>query len=76
VQGGGTGTGGGVWVADPSRMSLTNIQVLNNKTPSTNGTSTAGSGGGITTTSNSSNSRQTVIHSSTISGNQAAGEGG
>jgi uncharacterized repeat protein (TIGR01451 family) len=76
VQGGGTGTGGGVWVSDPSRMSLTNVQVLNNKTPSTNNTNQAGSGGGITTTSNTSGSRQTVIHSSTISGNQAAGEGG
>ena len=76
VQGGGTGTGGGVWVSDPSRMSLTSVQVLNNKTPSTNNTNQAGSGGGITTTSNSSNSRQTVIHSSTISGNQSAGEGG
>jgi uncharacterized repeat protein (TIGR01451 family) len=76
VQGGGTGTGGGIWVSDPSRMSLSNIQVLNNKTPSTNSTNQAGSGGGITTTSNTSNSRQTVIHSSTISGNQSAGEGG
>jgi uncharacterized repeat protein (TIGR01451 family) len=76
VQGGGTGTGGGLWASDPSRMSLSNVQVLNNKTPSTNGTSQAGSGGGITITSNSSGSRQTVIDISTISGNQAAGEGG
>ncbi|HMF91749.1 MAG TPA: hypothetical protein VKL40_13975, partial [Candidatus Angelobacter sp.] len=76
VQGGGTGTAGGVWVADPSRMSLTSVQVLNNQAPNTNNTNQAGSGGGITITSNSANSRQTVIHNSTISGNQAAGEGG
>ena len=77
VQGGGTGTGGGLWASAPSRMSLTGVQVLNNKTPSTNGTNQAGSGGGITITFNNvPPSRQTVIHSSTISGNQAAGEGG
>jgi uncharacterized repeat protein (TIGR01451 family) len=75
-QGGGTGTAGGVWVSDPSRMSMTGSQVLNNQAPNTNNTNQAGSGGGITVTSNTNNSRQTVIHSSTISGNQAAGEGG
>ena len=76
VQSGGTGTAGGVWVSDPSRMSMTGSQVLNNLAPNTNNTNQAGSGGGITITSNTNNSRQTVIHSSTISGNQAAGEGG
>jgi hypothetical protein len=76
VQGGGTGTGGGLWASDPSRMSLSSVQILNNKTPSTNNTSQAGSGGGITITSNTSGSRHTVIDRSTISGNQAAGEGG
>jgi uncharacterized repeat protein (TIGR01451 family) len=76
VQSGGTGTGGGLWASDPSRMLLDNVQVLNNKTPGTNNTNQAGSGGGITITSNSSGSRQTIIHRSTISGNQAAGEGG
>jgi uncharacterized repeat protein (TIGR01451 family) len=75
-QGGGVGTGGGIWVSDPSRMSLTSVQVLNNQAPNTNGTTLAGSGGGITTTSNTSGSRQTVIHSSTISGNTSAGLGG
>jgi large repetitive protein len=75
VTGGVTGTGGGIWVADPSRMSLSNSHVLNNLATA-HGTSSAGSGGGITTTSNTSNSRQTVIHGSTISGNLAAGLGG
>ena len=32
------GTGGGIWVSDPSRMSLTSVQVLNNQAPNTNGT--------------------------------------
>ncbi len=76
VQGGGTGTAGGIWVSDPARMSMTSSQVLNNLATNTNNTNQAGSGGGITITSNTNNSRQTVIHSSTISGNQAAGLGG
>jgi len=75
ITGGNTGTGGGIWIADPQRMSMTNSQVLTNLATNSGG-SNAGAGGGITLTSNTSNSRQTVIHSSTISGNHAAGLGG
>src|SRR5262249_16262624 len=57
------------------RASLTNTQILNNKATQVNGTG-KGIGGGIFTFSNVGSSRQTVIHSSTISGNQSAGFGG
>src|SRR5215471_1773982 len=75
VTGGATGTGGGIWLADPSHMSMSSSQVLNNLATNSGG-GNAGSGGGITITSNSSNSHQTQIHGSTISGNQTAGLGG
>jgi fimbrial isopeptide formation D2 family protein len=67
--------GGGIWVSQPSRASISNTQILNNKATQVNGTG-KGIGGGIFTFSNVPNSRQTVIHNSTISGNKSAGFGG
>ncbi|HET9283874.1 MAG TPA: hypothetical protein VFR24_18145, partial [Candidatus Angelobacter sp.] len=70
-------TAGGVWVSDLSRMLMSNSQVLNNNATQVNNTGTAGGeGGGITITTQLANSRQTVIHGSTISGNHAGGNGG
>src|SRR5215472_10329750 len=45
VTGGATGTGGGIWVSDPARMSMSSSQVLNNLATNTDNTSHAGSGG-------------------------------
>ena len=67
--------GGGIWVSQDSRALLTNTQLLNNKATEVNGTG-KGIGGGLFTFTNTPNSRQTVIHSSTISGNKSAGFGG
>jgi uncharacterized repeat protein (TIGR01451 family) len=67
--------GGGIWVSQDARMSMTNSQVLNNNATQVNGTG-KGIGGGIFTFTNTANSRQTVIHNSTISGNKSAGFGG
>ncbi|HJT53290.1 MAG TPA: FG-GAP-like repeat-containing protein, partial [Candidatus Angelobacter sp.] len=70
-------TAGGIWVSQNARMSMTTSQVLNNNATQVSGdNSVAGEGGGITITNNTPNSRQTVIHGSTISGNHAAGNGG
>ena len=70
-------TAGGIWVSTFARMAMTNSQVLNNNATQVSGdNSVAGEGGGITISNNVSNSRQTVIHSSTISGNHAGGNGG
>jgi uncharacterized repeat protein (TIGR01451 family) len=68
-------TAGGIWVSQDARMSMTNSQVLNNSTTQVSG-SVAGEGGGITLTNNTPNSRQTLIHGSTISGNHSGGNGG
>jgi uncharacterized repeat protein (TIGR01451 family)/fimbrial isopeptide formation D2 family protein len=68
---GGGAVGGGIWVSDPSRMLMTNTQVINNSVPIG-----VGEGGGVNVFSNVSGSRQTIIHNSTISGNQANGSGG
>jgi CSLREA domain-containing protein/uncharacterized repeat protein (TIGR01451 family) len=77
VTGGNTGTGGGIFVASPAQMSMSNSQVINNLSTNTDGTTTAGRGGGIAIIFNDvPPSKQTVIHASTISGNQAAGKGG
>jgi hypothetical protein len=67
--------GGGIWVSQDSRASLTNTKILNNKATQVNGTG-KGIGGGIFTFTNTPNSRQTVIHGGAISGNQSAGFGG
>ena len=70
-------TAGGIWVSDLSRMSMSNSQVLNNHATQVNNVNTVGGeGGGVTITTQLSNSRQTVIHASTISGNHAGGNGG
>jgi fimbrial isopeptide formation D2 family protein/uncharacterized repeat protein (TIGR01451 family) len=69
------GNGGGIWVADLARMSLSSSQVLNNKATQVVGAGT-GVGGGIWIFSAGSGSRQTVIHGTTISGNQSSGNGG
>src|SRR5262249_14932440 len=66
--------GGGIWVSQNARASLTNTQVLTNKATQVNGTG-KGIGGGIFTFTNTPNSRQTVIHNSKISGNKSAGFG-
>ncbi|HLY98864.1 MAG TPA: VCBS repeat-containing protein, partial [Candidatus Angelobacter sp.] len=68
---GGGSTGGGIWVSVPSRMLMSSSQVMNNTVPTG-----VGLGGGISVLSNVSGSRQTIIHSSTISGNSANGSGG
>ncbi|HEX5233969.1 MAG TPA: hypothetical protein VFW25_01425 [Silvibacterium sp.] len=70
-------TAGGIWVSDPARMLMSNSQVIDNNATQVSNTGTvAGEGGGITVSSKLGNSRQTVIHASTISGNHAGGNGG
>ena len=69
------GSGGGIWVADLARMSLSNSQILNNNANQINGTG-RGVGGGLFIFSAGSGSRQTVLHSNTITGNKASGDGG
>ncbi len=73
--GGGGASGGGIWVSNPSRILMTNSQVLNNIVTEVNGVGGRGIGGGIRINANGT-TRQTVIHASTISGNQASGPGG
>jgi len=69
------GSGGGIWVTDQARMAMTNSQVQNNTATQVNGGS-KGVGGGLFIFSAGSGSRQTIIHGSTVSGNQASGDGG
>ncbi|HET6929299.1 MAG TPA: Ig-like domain repeat protein [Candidatus Acidoferrum sp.] len=69
----GGSSGGGIFVSDPSRILMTNSQVINNQAGTGSG---VGNGGGLRIFSNVSGSRQTVIHSCTIAGNSATGEGG
>ncbi|HEU5214655.1 MAG TPA: putative Ig domain-containing protein [Gaiellaceae bacterium] len=66
---------GGIWVSNAARMSMTGSQVLDNKATQVTG-AVGGFGGGIFLFTSNPNSRQTVIHSSIISGNQASSEGG
>jgi len=68
--------GGGIWVTDASRMSMSNSQVLNNLATQTAGG--AGFGGGlyILSKATAGQTPQTQIHASTISGNQSAFQGG
>jgi len=75
VNAGSAGSGGGLWVADLARMSMSNSQVINNSATQVNG-SGRGVGGGVFIFSAGSGSRQTQIHGSTISGNSASGAGG
>jgi len=68
-------SGGGIWVTDPARMLMSNTQVINNSATQATGVG-RGLGGGIFIFSAGALSRQTIIHGSTISGNNASGEGG
>jgi CSLREA domain-containing protein/uncharacterized repeat protein (TIGR01451 family) len=69
------GNGGGIWVADPGTMIMTNTQVINNKATQSLG-GVFGSGGGIYLSAFASGSSHSQIHASTISGNTAEGAGG
>ncbi|HEX3584626.1 MAG TPA: CSLREA domain-containing protein [Candidatus Angelobacter sp.] len=69
------GSGGAIWVSDLARMSMSNSQILNNNANQINGTG-RGVGGGLFIFSAGSGSRQTVLHSNTITGNNASGDGG
>ncbi|MGZ4875128.1 MAG: hypothetical protein ACXV5R_08145 [Candidatus Angelobacter sp.] len=69
------GSGGAIWVSDLARMSMSNSQILNNNANQINGTG-RGVGGGLFIFSAGSGSRQTVLHSNTITGNNASGYGG
>ena len=69
------GSGGAIWVSDRARMSMSNSQILNNNANQVNGTG-RGVGGGLFIFSAGSGSRQTVVHGTTITGNQASGDGG
>jgi uncharacterized repeat protein (TIGR01451 family) len=69
------GSGGAIWVSDRARMSMSNSQILNNNANQINGTG-RGVGGGLFIFSAGANSRQTVLHSNTITGNHASGDGG
>ena len=78
--GGVAAAAGGIWVSNRAAMSMTGSQVLNNKatqvTPTLPSGAIGGFGGGIYLFSDGNASRQSVIHSSNISGNQASSEGG
>lgn len=71
-----TAGGGGIWVSDPSRITMTSSQVLNNLATQTSGGS--GPGGGIFLVSKGTpgETPETQIHSSTIFGNQSSLQGG
>ncbi len=69
------GSGGAIWVSDRARMLMSNSQILNNNANQVNGTG-RGVGGGLFIFSAGANSRQTVLHSNTITGNNASGDGG
>ncbi|HVG91825.1 MAG TPA: hypothetical protein VNB54_10090, partial [Alphaproteobacteria bacterium] len=71
-----TAVGGGIWITDPSRATISGSKILNNLATQTSGGS--GFGGGIEQTSkgNAGQTPQTVISSSTISGNKSAFQGG
>ncbi|HET8888255.1 MAG TPA: hypothetical protein VFQ41_05075 [Candidatus Angelobacter sp.] len=69
------GSGGAIWVSDLARMTMSNSQILNNNANQINGTG-RGVGGGLFIFSAGAGSRQTVLHSNTITGNHASGDGG
>jgi uncharacterized repeat protein (TIGR01451 family) len=72
---GAAGSGGGIWISDQARMSMSNTQVIDNTATQVNGAG-RGVGGGLLIFSAGSGSRQTQIHGSSISGNSASGDGG
>jgi uncharacterized repeat protein (TIGR01451 family) len=72
---GSTGSGGGIWVSDLARMSLSNSKVLNNSATQVNGGG-RGTAGGLFIFGAGPGEPQVQIHSCTISGNSASGEGG
>ena len=70
----GPGNGGGIMVAYPARMTMSNTQVLgNNATAKGTG---QGTGGGIFALSGGGIANLVTIHGSAISSNTAAGDGG
>ncbi|HEY2393857.1 MAG TPA: hypothetical protein VGK22_21970 [Candidatus Angelobacter sp.] len=72
---GSTGSGGAIWVSDLARMSMSNSQVKNNSATQLNGAG-RGTSGGLFIFGAGAGEPQVQIHSTTISGNSAAGEGG
>jgi uncharacterized repeat protein (TIGR01451 family) len=72
---GSTGSGGAIWVSDLARMSLSNSKVLNNSATQVNGGG-RGTAGGLFIFGAGPGEPQIQIHSCTISGNSASGEGG
>jgi uncharacterized repeat protein (TIGR01451 family) len=68
------GNGGGIFIGTPAAMTMTNSKVLNNSANTNAGINPIG--GGIEIIGPSGTPGQTAIHSSTISGNHAAGQGG
>ncbi|HEY2499791.1 MAG TPA: hypothetical protein VGK24_22240 [Candidatus Angelobacter sp.] len=72
---GSAGSGGGLFVADLARMSMSSTQVINNSATQVNGGG-RGVGGAMLIFSAGSGSRQTQIHGSTIAANSASGDGG
>ncbi|HEX4427580.1 MAG TPA: hypothetical protein VH079_19420, partial [Terriglobales bacterium] len=72
---GSTGSGGAIWVSDLARMAMSNSSVKNNSANQVNGGG-RGTSGGLFIFGAGAGEPQIQIHSSTISGNSAAGEGG
>ncbi|MBZ5507915.1 MAG: DUF11 domain-containing protein [Acidobacteriia bacterium] len=73
-----SGAGGGIALSNDTRMVMTNSKVLNNNATQVIG-GQKGQGGGIMAffpNGNFTGNPETIIHSSTISGNKAAGFGG
>ena len=73
-----SGPGGGIALSNDTRMVMTNSKVLNNNATQVIG-GQKGQGGGIMAffpNGNFTGNPETIIHSSTISGNKAAGFGG
>jgi uncharacterized repeat protein (TIGR01451 family) len=66
--------GGGIFVGAPGRIVLDNTKIINNTATQTS--PATGNGGGIFTFGQPDPSVSSAIHGSTISGNQAAGDGG
>jgi uncharacterized repeat protein (TIGR01451 family) len=66
--------GGGIFVGSPARIVLDTTKVINNTATQTS--PATGNGGGIFTFGQPDPSVASAIHGSTISGNQAAGDGG
>ncbi len=69
------GNGGGITIAWPARLIMTNTKVLNNLATQTQGTG-IGLAGGLFLIGGSNFANPTTIHGGQISGNQSAGDGG